>query len=344
MRLERRDRCLVCGSSGPVLWPALADRLFGVEGRWDVRRCASPGCGALWLDPRPIEADIGEAYRRYYTHPSGEATGRGRLGAGVRGAYELGQRRYLADRYGYPAVPGPRARLAAALVRAWSGRRADTEFAAFYQHGMPGGRLLDVGCGSGKAVRRLRELGWDARGLERDPVAVHAARAAGVPVEQGDMATTPFPAATFDVVTLSHVIEHVHDPVALLRQCRRVLRPGGRVVVVTPNADSWLHRRYGRRWRGLEPPRHLHVFTLASLRHLACLADLDVVRLGTTVRGANSAAIAAAALRREGRADPASDPSRRTRAAAELVQQVAAWRLHARPGQGEELVLEATRR
>lgn len=344
MRTERRTACRLCGSSGEVLWPEVVDGLFDVEGSWNVLRCRAFACGTLWLDPQPIEADIGDAYARYYTHPSEQGASPGGLPGALRRAYALGQRRYLADRYGYPAVPGWRAGVAAALVRVWPGRRADTEFVAFYQAGRRGGRLLDVGCGSGKAVRRLRELGWDARGLELDPVAVEAARAAGLPVEQGDLSTAGLPEAAFDVVTLSHVIEHVHDPQALLQECRRVLRPGGRIVVVTPNAESWLHRRYGRLWLGLDPPRHLHVFTLASLARLAHAAELQIVRLDTTIRGANSVALAAAALKADGRFHPASRPSRWTRARAEVVQQLAAWRMWARPREGEDLVLQATRR
>ena len=343
MRTEHRPACLLCGASGGVLWPAVVDGLFDAEGSWNVLRCSASGCRTLWLDPQPIEADIGEAYARYYTHPSEQGTSPGGLHGAVRRSYALGQRRYLADRYRYPPVPGWRAGLAATLVRLWPGRRADTDFVAFYQAGRRRGRLLDVGCGSGKAVRRLRELGWDARGLELDPVAVEAAQAGGLPVDQGDLSTAGLPEAAFDVVTLSHVVEHVHDPLGLLRECRRVLRPGGRIVVVTPNAGSWLHKRYGARWLGLDPPRHLHVFTLASLARLARDADLRIVRLDTTIRGANSVALAAAALRRNGRFDPASRPARRTRAQAELVQQLAAWRMWARPREGEDLVLQATR-
>ena len=343
MRTEARTECLVCSSPGRVLWPGVVDGLFDAEGRWDVVRCLSRPCGTLWLDPRPVEEDIADAYARYYTHPGEQGDGAGALRGPVRAAYELGQRRYLADHYGYQPEPGWRAGLASLVVRSWPGRRADTEFMAFYQRKMPGGRLLDVGCGSAKAVRRLRELGWDAQGLERDPVAVRAARAAGVPVDQGEVGTARLPEAAFDVVTLSHVIEHVHDPLDLLSRCRTLLRPGGRLVIVTPNAQSWLHRRYGRRWLGLDPPRHLHVFTLASLGRLTRLADLRVVRSLTTIRGANSVALAAAALRRDGRFHVAADPSRLVRAKAELVQQVAAWRLWAHPQQGEDLVLEAIR-
>jgi SAM-dependent methyltransferase len=131
----------------------------------------------------------------------------------------------------------------------------------------PGGRILDVGAGSGIFVARLRALGWDAVGVEPDPTAAAGARSRhGGDVRTGTLEEQRLPDGSFDAVHLSHVLEHVHEPGALLRECRRVLRPGGRLVVLTPNAESLGHRLQGRGWRGLEPPRHLHVFTSRSLR------------------------------------------------------------------------------
>lgn len=70
----------------------------------------------------------------------------------------------------------------------------------------------------------------------------------------------------FDVITLNHVIEHVSDPIELLRSCYRLLKLGGQLWLQTPNIDSLGSRRYGRHWRGLEPPRHLVLFDPVSLR------------------------------------------------------------------------------
>jgi SAM-dependent methyltransferase len=69
----------------------------------------------------------------------------------------------------------------------------------------------------------------------------------------------------FDVITLSHVIEHLHDPVKVLKACHRLLKPTGRLWLETPNIDSLGHRQYMENWRGLEPPRHLVLFNRQSL-------------------------------------------------------------------------------
>ena len=79
-----------------------------------------------------------------------------------------------------------------------------------------------------------------------------------------DFQTADFDTDGFDAVTMSHVIEHVPDPVAFLDKCRRVLRPGGRLVLSTPNVRSLGHKRFRQSWRGLEPPARYSKYTVRS--------------------------------------------------------------------------------
>ena len=60
--------CYICGTKGQPLCQGLEDRLFGALGRWNLKSCPNPDCGLVWLDPMPIEEDIGNAYETYYTH------------------------------------------------------------------------------------------------------------------------------------------------------------------------------------------------------------------------------------------------------------------------------------
>jgi 2-polyprenyl-3-methyl-5-hydroxy-6-metoxy-1,4-benzoquinol methylase len=75
-------------------------------------------------------------------------------------------------------------------------------------------------------------------------------------------------AAIFDVITLSHVIEHVHDVGGTLRACHRLLKPGGRLWLETPNVAALGHKVFGVNWRGLEAPRHLVLFSAPALKQL----------------------------------------------------------------------------
>ena len=68
---QQKPLCAFCGSKGEVLYQGLRDRLWGAPGFWGFRRCTDPGCGLLWLDPCPLETDIGKAYLDYFTHEGG---------------------------------------------------------------------------------------------------------------------------------------------------------------------------------------------------------------------------------------------------------------------------------
>jgi len=93
-----------------------------------------------------------------------------------------------------------------------------------------------------------------------------------------------YPNDSFDVVTLNHVIEHAEDPLSLLEECRRILKPGGKIVVLTPNVTSLGSRVFGNHWRGLEPPRHYHLFGLRTFEVCCTRAVFRTVSATTTER------------------------------------------------------------
>ncbi|MEO6250353.1 MAG: class I SAM-dependent methyltransferase [Luteimonas sp.] len=135
-----------------------------------------------------------------------------------------------------------------------------------------GGSLLDVGCGNGAFLRLASEMGWSVSGLDFDPHAVEQARNAGFSVTVGGIDELDHVTDGYDVITLSHVVEHVADPNDLLVRLHRLLKPGGRLWMETPNIHSLGHRLYGRNWRDLDPPRHLLLLNKSSLRVALSLA------------------------------------------------------------------------
>jgi 2-polyprenyl-3-methyl-5-hydroxy-6-metoxy-1,4-benzoquinol methylase len=124
-------------------------------------------------------------------------------------------------------------------------------------------RLVDVGSGTGALVLRARQLGWNAVGLEPDEAAVQAAQSRGAPTTHGTVDSLA--QGAYDVVTINHVIEHVHDPIDALSACCRALRPGGSLWLATPNIGSLGHMLLRAAWYGLDPPRHLTVFSKDGL-------------------------------------------------------------------------------
>lgn len=137
-----------------------------------------------------------------------------------------------------------------------------------------GRRLLDVGAYTGVFVEAARARGWDAVGLEPSRWATATARDRGLPVTQGFLEEGPYPAGSFDLVTLWDVIEHVTAPVATLRLCHEALRPGGTLAVHTMDAGSPAARLLGRRWPWLME-MHLFYFDRSTLRAMLRAAGFE---------------------------------------------------------------------
>lgn len=258
--LEAVPACPACGGAARRDWrTGLTDEVFGVApGNWTLVRCAL--CRAAWLDPRPTRGSIMRAYERYHTHTrieDGDGAPRG-LKVALRNGY-------LRARWGY------------ALQPAWSlgrhvltpERRAAVDLSVRHlPRPAEKARLLDVGCGNGAFLARMRMLGWEVHGIEPDPDACAAAAAAGIDVSVGTLGDVSWPEATFQAVTMSSVLEHLHDPKETLSACRRLLAPGGTLHIVTPNTEALGAERFGVHWRGLEAPRHLVLFNKAALTRL----------------------------------------------------------------------------
>jgi len=146
------------------------------------------------------------------------------------------------------------------------------------------GRLLDIGCSTGLFLRKARDAGWRAQGLEYSPDSSRIAREQHhLEVRTGELLPDTYPAETFDVVTMWDVIEHVPDPFTTLVRIRRILAPDGRVLLKTPNATG-LYPRLSLKlaallgfWGHAEPPGHLFQFSVESLSRMAERAGFRVV-------------------------------------------------------------------
>lgn len=142
----------------------------------------------------------------------------------------------------------------------------------------PRGRLLDVGANVGTFVHHARDR-FDAIGIEPNAATVAWANAhTGAPVELGSILTDrPGYAGRFDAITLFDVIEHLEDPAAALRQCRRYLAPGGRLFVTTPDMGSVGARLLGRHWYYIDVEQHISMFSTANLTRLLAAHGFRVI-------------------------------------------------------------------
>jgi SAM-dependent methyltransferase len=332
--LEPVAHCPACGAAERrVLHAGLRDRVFGsAPGTWTLVRCAD--CRSAYLDPRPTPTSIGLAYSTYYTHEVDPiAATEPRIGGARLGLVNDA----LRARWGYdrkPSLPGGRLVARLAPLR---GALIDREIR--HQPARPGGRLLDVGCGNGAFVAQMQALGWRAEGLEPDGAAAAQAQAAGLRVTEGTLADLDSERA-FDAITLSHVIEHLHDPFDAVTRIHRLLEPGGLLWIATPNLDSLGRRYFGEDWLGLDPPRHLVLFTPGSLEAMLRRAGFEPQPTPTPAPHAWAMFRDSGALR-DGRTleEGPQTGVRRLRALAAVANQAA----RLRPERAEELVAVARR-
>ncbi len=213
-----------------------------------------PECTVVYLDPRPAPSEMGRIYPDEYH------------------AFDFSE----AD---FGIIHKVRSRLEARrLVKMVGAVPSDA-------------RIIDVGCGDGFHLDLLREHGrstWSVEGVDLDPRAVAAARARGLTVHEGTVQDLDLTASAYDVAIMIQTVEHVGDPAAVLTAVARLLKPGGRLVIVTDNTGSPDFRVFRRRhWGGYHFPRHFSLFNDRSVRRLAARTGFDVVGVETIVSPVN---------------------------------------------------------
>jgi 2-polyprenyl-3-methyl-5-hydroxy-6-metoxy-1,4-benzoquinol methylase len=294
--------CPYC--AGPLLgrFGEVSDWRFGTGVPGDVYRCAT--CGALAAGRVPGQDVIASWYETYYTHD---------------------------------AEPVP-SRLWSRLWPTPARRHEQERLRWYFADPGAGGRLLEVGTGSGERLLRFADAGWDVVGQDLDPKAGHLVVNREIKVHRCPVDELVGREQPFDLIGLNHVLEHVPDPAALLRACASLLAPGGRICVISPNADGLGRRVFGRWWYGLEQPRHLAIPTLASMARVASTIELETLQL--TSMATNGAVILGGSLDRHlGTRLPPGRPRRAIEFALHLLGQAtgrAAIMLH--DGLGEEVV------
>lgn len=236
------DACRVCGSCDSKPWRRGARDTSGtVDRRFTYNRCDS--CRVAFLVDGPSPESAGAFYAGGYA---------------------------------------PYTRPSPAVVRLFSGSPTEDSLQRRLQEAyrLPraGARLLDYGCGSPAALDAARDVGWSTTGTDFSPAVLDAVRSAGHEALGPEQALRR--GARYDLIRASHVVEHLYDPVDVLRRMLASLAPGGRLHLATPNPDSMGSSVFRRHWFSLDAPRHVVLFppaTLADLVQQAGAAEVELV-------------------------------------------------------------------
>jgi SAM-dependent methyltransferase len=253
--------CDLCGSTRSRPFMASNDRAWPIHSNtpdlpapahvWTTVRCTS--CGLVYLSPRPTPEALPAAYPTSYYAYASEATPPQVTGGGWKAVikralrrnkrlYELAQRTRFAD----------------------SIADAITQSAGW----VPPGRVLDVGCGTGTDLDTFKELGWTTFGFDFSEDAVRHTTARGHTVWHGDVTTLDVAERDMDAVYMSHILEHVGSPFRTLEAVGRLLRPGGILVIESPNIGPIWSAVFRERSSSVDLPRHFYHFTGQTLEKM----------------------------------------------------------------------------
>ena len=249
--LEYLTECPVCSNkhqSKPFLM--CKDRENIIPDIWTFDKCSS--CDSLLLNPRPDTLSLSLAYVTYYTH---EQENNSSHDNSLTSKLVNG---YLNRKYGFSRTPS--LNLGFHFFKYIRPFRQKLDY--FARH-LPSTdnheklKVLDVGCGSGEFLERAREMGYLAFGCEPDPVSYHVCLKKELSVLNTTIFDNSYKPGSFDAITLSHVLEHVTEPVKLIVRVMELLKPGGTFWLALPNSNSIGLRVYKQNWWGLHPPFHL---------------------------------------------------------------------------------------
>jgi SAM-dependent methyltransferase len=325
LRSEPRPTCCLCGASGRTLYTSRLDSRERSGTGWHIAKCVNDACGLLWLDPAPVP----EAPR---LRPSGLEPAdpvEGNLGRGsmVRGYNRL--QRYLLGLYNRTA--------------SWSGldsrRHASGRAHPAALHDR---KCIEIHGGDKERLGHLRTKASRGAWLRHGRRAVRKP-APTVACEANELPGLHLQAAAYDHVILGHGLEHAEDPVALLQECRRLLTPGGRLYLETPNAGGLTHWLFRMQWGGLDVPRHRQVFNLRNLKALLEKAGFGNALVRTSPIDAEGYALQSLDLRRQRCSRPDSIGYRLGEELTALAVQLIALAVHRIfPRSGDTCIVEAT--
>ena len=240
--MSERVTCNLCGNEDAVPLFETHDLLLDVPGNYHFVRCKV--CGLVYVNPQPTWDERAAHYVPSY-----------------RGYHRLETEPLPLQRRSIQYGLNKRCRIVTTYIG--------------------DGRLLDVGCGGGDFLHHMHQRsGWQVYGLERVSEMALATRCRyHLRVMRGDLMQLGFASASFDVVTMWTVLEHLPDPAQGLSECARILRRDGVLIVRTVTMESWGRRLFGRHWLGYDAPRILFVFSRRTLRQMLLKAGFRVLHI-----------------------------------------------------------------
>lgn len=238
MAYERLENCPVCGKTEHKNFLVVQDKSVSQDS-FAIVQCEN--CGFKFTNPRPDQENIGRYYESedYISHSN---TTKGVISK----AYKVVRSIAVKDKV--------------ELVNNLAKK----------------GRILDYGCGTGYFLSACQKNGWEVNGFEPNELAnKQATETLGKTVENSSL--DKFQPESFEIITMWHVLEHIHTLNETFQKLLSLLKPGGVVLVAVPNADSLDAQKYRENWAAYDVPRHLYHFNQATMKRFLKKHKLDLI-------------------------------------------------------------------
>jgi len=261
--------CIVCESNEAEVAYKPPDILTRTTAKYKVMRCLR--CGMMFTNPQPSDEDLALCYEAdsYYAY---KVPAPSFLRQQLNALLDLTRKVILEDTYKWQGVKYRGAeRFISTFVKpaAWLLRDKVFYYALPW---VDGGRILDVGCSTGETfLKRIRDISdkWYLKGVEMNPVVAQRGRDEfGLDILTGLFEQVDLPESSFDIITMHGFLEHVRNPVGMLRKARRLLKSNGLLVLMMHSVESPFLEIFGPDWVNWEIPRHLYHFSERTLRTL----------------------------------------------------------------------------
>jgi 2-polyprenyl-3-methyl-5-hydroxy-6-metoxy-1,4-benzoquinol methylase len=238
--LEHLDNCPVCKSSAIQSAFVCHDHTVSHQA-FTIAVCSS--CGFHFTNPRPAEQCIGTYYQSedYISHSD---TSKGIINR----LYHQIRKRNLAFKHNLALQYAPQK-----------------------------GALLDIGCGTGYFPEICQKNGWQVTGVEPDAGARKLATQKLNQAVFDDFLAMPAAPSSYQIVTMWHVLEHIHQLDATLQKIHQILAPNGTLIIAVPNCASYDAQLYGKEWAAYDVPRHLYHFTPSTMKVLLKRMNFEAV-------------------------------------------------------------------
>jgi len=231
--MKKIDECEICGNTLFTSKFKGFDKLIGITGEFKIVECNY--CGVQFINPQPSYKELSKYYdnKKYYSLKRIDKNSyKTKLKLFLYKLYFIKNKRYLLKILFSPIK---------FMIRTVIIEKDK--------------KLLDIGCGSGQFLYEMKQLGLDVSGIENGILDKELAD--NLRIQNKDLISAKYPSNYFDVITINHVLEHLNNPTATIREIYRILNQDGKLIIGIPNTNSLANKLFNKNWLAYDVPRHL---------------------------------------------------------------------------------------